>query len=134
MSIPHERWLSLIQVVSKVEAALGKAMQDKFALGLTDFRALILLSKAKDSELRMQDLSEQLGLNQSSVSRAVERLERKGLTVRDLCPDDKRGVYTVLTAQGREQLTTALPYYEARLAEVVAELGAEKLLSGSKNT
>lgn len=52
----------------------------------------------------MQELASQLGLNQSSVSRMVERLERGELTMRDLCPDDKRGVYTVLTAKGRARL------------------------------
>lgn len=47
------------------------------------------------TKLRMQELANHLRLNQISASRMADRLERGGLTVRDLCPDDKRRVYTV---------------------------------------
>jgi len=108
-------WLQLIQVVASVEADLGKVLQARHGLGLSEFRALEVLAQSQDGELRMQELAALLGLNQSSVSRMVERLERAGLTVRDLCPDDKRGVYTVLTGQGRASFESALPDYEQAL-------------------
>lgn len=124
-----DAWLELVQLVAQVEADLGKVLQARHRLGLTEFRALELLARAPDSELRMQELAAQLGLNQSSVSRMVERLERGGLTVRDLCPDDKRGVYTVLTERGRARLEGARPDY-ARALEVALEAhGGAKLLA-----
>ncbi|ACL67576.1 transcriptional regulator, MarR family [Anaeromyxobacter dehalogenans 2CP-1] len=124
-----DAWLELVQLVAQVEADLGKVLQARHGLGLTEFRALELLARAPDSELRMQELAGQLRLNQSSVSRMVERLERGGLTVRDLCPDDKRGVYTVLTERGRARLEGARPDY-ARALEVALEAhGGAKLLA-----
>lgn len=121
-------WLRLVQSVASVEAELGKVLQDRYGLGLSDYRALEALERAPKSELRMQELAAHLQLNQSSVSRMVERLERGGLTVRDLCPDDKRGVYTVLTDKGRAHLAAARPDYEEALETAIARHGGGEAL------
>ncbi len=126
-----DSWLKLTQVVANVEADLGKMLQARHGLGLSEYRALEVLARSPDFELRMQELASHLGLNQSSVSRMVERLERSEFTVRDLCPNDKRGVYTVLTAKGRACLEEALPEYEQALVAAVKEHGVEKLLSSN---
>lgn len=124
-----DSWLRLVHAVANVEAELGKALRDQHRLGLSDYRALEILSRSPASELRMQELAAHLGLNQSSVSRMVERLERGGLTLRDLCPDDKRGVYTVLTDKGRAHFEAAQPDYEAALTAALEDHGCEDLLS-----
>ncbi|WP_199194808.1 MarR family winged helix-turn-helix transcriptional regulator [Phyllobacterium phragmitis] len=129
MSKKSDSWLQLIHVVANVEAEMGKVLQEQHGLGLSEYRALQILSISPDCELRMQELATHLRLNQSSVSRMVERLERGGFTVRDLCPDDKRGVYTVLTDKGRSRLESAQPDYEAALNAALKEHGCEELLS-----
>lgn len=128
MSKQSDSWLKLIQVIANVEADLGKVLQAQHGLGLSEYRALEILARSPDFELRMQELASHLRLNQSSVSRMVERLERGGLTIRDLCPDDKRGVYAVLTDQGRARFESAFVDYEAALDRAVKEQGGEKLL------
>ncbi len=77
----------------------------------------------------MQDLAAQLQLDQSSVTRVVERLERLGLTIRDVCPNDKRGVYTVLTEAGRQRLDDARPEYERQIALVLNDGKTRDVLS-----
>jgi DNA-binding MarR family transcriptional regulator len=113
-------WHKLVQSVQAVEVSLERALTQQFGFGLTDFRALVLLANAKNRELRMQDLATKLALNQSSVTRLVERLERLGLTTRDVCPDDKRGVFSVLSDRGAARLTEAAPLYEAQLEEALS--------------
>ncbi|MDK1377765.1 MULTISPECIES: MarR family transcriptional regulator [unclassified Sinorhizobium] len=129
MSKKSDAWLKLIQAVANVEAELGKVLQAGHGLGLSEYRALEVLARSPDCELRMQELAAHLRLNQSSVSRMVERLERGGLTIRDLCPDDKRGVYTVLTDKGRARLESAQPDYEKALDAALMEHGCEDLLA-----
>lgn len=119
MSSENAVWPRLVRMFNHVENHLAKALLRRHGLGLSEYRALQHLSRAKDSELRMQELAELLSLNQSSVTRLVGRLEAEGLTVRDLCPDDKRGVYTVLTDAGRERYDEAHPSYERFLAEAL---------------
>lgn len=123
-----DAWLRLIQTVANVETELVKVVQARNGLGLSEYRALEILARSQNSELRMQELAAHLGLNQSSVSRMVERLERSGFTVRDLCPDDKRGVYTVLTKEGRAHLESARSDYEKALEVALKAHDGEKLL------
>lgn len=129
MSRKSDSWRKLTQIVALVEADLGKVLQSQHGLGLSEYRALEVLVQSENRELRMQELASHLGLNQSSVSRMVERLERSGLTVRDLCPDDKRGVYTVLTDQGSARLDSARPDYERALDQALRQHGGDRLLS-----
>lgn len=129
MPSKSDSWLRLIQTVASVEADLGEVLQGQHGLGLSEYRALQVLSRSVNSELRMQDLATHLRLNQSSVSRMVERLERSGLALRDLCPDDKRGVYAVLTDKGRERLVSAQPDYDNALDGALRDHGGEALLS-----
>lgn len=124
-----DSWFKLIQVIATVEGELGKVLQAQHGLGLSEYRALEILARSPDTELRMQELAAHLCLNQSSVSRMVERLERGGFTVRDLCPDDKRGVYTVLTEKGKARLESAQPDYEEALHTALKQHGCEKLVS-----
>lgn len=44
------------------------------------------LAEADDGELRMQELADLIGLNQSSVSRPASRLESSGLTAAICAP------------------------------------------------
>ena len=81
-------WQQMRNVFESVESQVAKDLQREHGLALTEYRALQLLTTAPDSELRMQDLANKLGLNQSSVTRLVERMERNGYTIRDVCPND----------------------------------------------
>ncbi|WP_405486067.1 MarR family winged helix-turn-helix transcriptional regulator [Nocardia sp. NBC_00511] len=114
-------WNLLLTLHAQVEARLTAALQRRHGLGLSEYRALVFLDDAPDNELRMQDLAAKLGLNQSSVTRLVGRLNTADYTYRDLCPDDKRGVYTVLTEAGRTRYREARPTYEDTLTAALAE-------------
>ncbi len=93
-------WSQVAVFVAAVDANLGAWMMHRHGIGLTDYRAVAHLSESPDKELRVNDLAEKLGLSQSSVTRLVSRLEAKGLARRDVCPDDGRGVYAVITEEG----------------------------------
>lgn len=114
-------WNRLSALYTQVEGRLGVAVQRGHGLGLSEFRALGFLAEAPDGELRMQDLATRLGLNQSSVTRLVGRLDGAGLAYRDLCPDDRRGVYTVITEAGRERYAAARATYRDTLAAALDE-------------
>lgn len=114
-------WGQLLTLHAHVENRLAQALQRGHGLGLSEFRALGFLAEAPEGELRMQELAGRLGLNQSSVTRLVGRLDSAGLARRDLCPDDKRGVYTVLNDEGRARYRSAQATYEKVLTEALDE-------------
>ncbi|TDC70166.1 MarR family transcriptional regulator [Actinomadura sp. GC306] len=118
-------WDGVVTLHAFVEQRLTKAMQRRHGIGLSEFRALCKLSRAEDGELRMQELADLIGLNQSSVSRLVARLETTGLTRRAMCPKDRRGVYTVITEEGLAAQREAAPTYGETLAAALDEAAAD---------
>ncbi|WP_026316121.1 MarR family winged helix-turn-helix transcriptional regulator [Actinokineospora enzanensis] len=112
-------WDRLVALHGRVEQELTRALAPH-TLGLSEYRALTRLTTAHCGELRMQNLAEALGLNQSSVSRLVARLEQTGLTARSICAEDRRGIYTAITDHGRAKQAAATPDYESALRAALA--------------
>jgi DNA-binding MarR family transcriptional regulator len=122
-------WNQLVTLHAQVSELVERALQDRFGLSLTEYSALEALAEAPGpAGLRMQALAEAIGLNQSSVSRLVARLERQGLAERSLNERDRRGVFTSITETGRETLKEATPVYLQTLAAAFDRVGADPVL------
>ena len=117
-------WARVAAFASAVDANLDRWLADTYRVGLTEFRALTFVSHASDKELRVNDLAQRVGLNQSSATRLVSRLEAKGYVRRDLCEDDGRGVYAVITEQGEALVRDARSPYEDRITELLTATSA----------
>jgi DNA-binding MarR family transcriptional regulator len=111
MTVDEQAWDRVLVLHARIEQELGKALHRRHGLGLSEYRALGKLVAGPKGGLRMQELAEAIGLNQSSVSRMCARLEDAGLTIRDLCEDDRRGVYSVITDAGRQRHAETEPTY-----------------------
>ncbi|MFD0332436.1 MarR family winged helix-turn-helix transcriptional regulator [Streptomyces erythrogriseus] len=77
-----ELWSQLSVLVAEVGTALDRRLSEDYELGLTDFLALRALANGDPSGTRMNELAQLLGLNQSSATRAVQRLESRSLAER----------------------------------------------------
>lgn len=119
-------WHQMKNIFESVERRVAKDLQRRYGIGLSEYRALQLLIDAPNSELRMQELANQLGLNQSSVTRLVERMERNDYMIRDTCPNDKRGVYTVITKRGRQIQAEASKNYDNFLNSALDEVSRQR--------
>lgn len=112
-------WQRALRLHHLVEQALAQGLHRGHHLGLSEFRALDELASAKGGSMRVQNLAVAIGLNQSSVSRLAARLEEAGLARRTTCADDRRGVFTELTAKGRVTHRQARATYEKVLAKAL---------------
>ncbi|WP_242882774.1 MarR family winged helix-turn-helix transcriptional regulator [Actinomadura litoris] len=128
VEIEDRVWNEVVTLFGRVEHRLAKALQRGHGIGLSEFRALCRLAHSGEGELRMQELADLIGLNQSSVSRLVARLESAGLTRRDMCPKDRRGVYTIITEEGRALQERAAPTYRQELAAALDDAAADPCL------
>lgn len=117
-------WAQVAAIVAAVDATLGKWLVDNYNIGLTEYRAVLHLSRTSDRELRITELANRVGLTQSSVTRLVGRMETKGLAFRDTCPDDGRGVFAVITDAGLDAVTEIREPYETKICELLS--GAAK--------
>jgi DNA-binding MarR family transcriptional regulator len=94
-------WRDLMASHARVSAALEHALQERHALSLREFEVLQRLAEAPEGHLRMQELAEEIHLSQSALSRLVGRLEEAGLATREICDDDRRGIWACLSEAGR---------------------------------
>ncbi|MEV4191896.1 MarR family winged helix-turn-helix transcriptional regulator [Streptomyces toxytricini] len=124
-------WSRVLAVHAQVERSLAQALQRRHGIGLSEYRALEDLARADGGELRMQELADRIGLGQSSVTRLVARLEGVGFAYKDHCPDDKRGVYAVVTEAGRERHAAARATYAEVLGTALNTAAADPRLTGT---
>jgi DNA-binding MarR family transcriptional regulator len=115
-----DEWRALLDRHAAVSTALEKALQARHQIGLSEFETLDRLVDANCGNYRMNDLSGDIHLSQSALSRAVARLEREGLVKRSMCDDDRRGVFVCLTDKGQRLYDQALPTHRAVLQETWA--------------
>lgn len=114
-------WDQIRGLFQGIEQRLSEELRKSSDLGISEFRTLHQLLGRPEREIRMQELAEILQLSQSSTTRLVERLERKGFVTRDTCPSDGRGVYCVLGERGEAFISQAVPGFERVLNRVLAE-------------
>ena len=92
---------------------------DLKAQGLThdDYGVLVALSESDGDRLRMAELANQSVESRSRLSHHIGRLETRGLVERETCPDDRRGTWAVLTAEGRATIEAVAPHHVAGVRE-----------------
>jgi DNA-binding MarR family transcriptional regulator len=118
-------WRTLASLHAQIEDNLQRALQRDHDLSVSEYSVLDALGRQDGFHLRMNQLSTAVVLSHSATTRLVARLEERGLLERYLCPTDRRGIYTEVTAAGRKLLDTARPTHDEALAEALTK--AEEL-------
>ncbi len=124
VEVRAQGWRRLAALHQLIESRLEKALQAEHGLSVVEFTVMDALSRQDGWHLRMAQLARAAGLSPSASTRLVNRLEDRGLLTRILCADDRRGIYTELTAAGREALATARPVHDAALEAALLEAEA----------
>ena len=65
-----------------------------------------ILSSVPDGGIHMSSLAGQLGIDNSTLTRLIGNLEKKGYAFRQRDEDDKRLIYVFLTNKGHKLLST----------------------------
>lgn len=98
--------LLLTRVTEALEDAHDRALAP---LGLTTGQGILLLSCELGEARTPAELARIYGLEASSITRMIERLERKGLLTRAHSRADRRQVLLKVTPRGRRLLRKGLP-------------------------
>jgi DNA-binding MarR family transcriptional regulator len=126
-SIPQKQlinnWFSFSNLQTKITNELEGILQQKHQLSIKEFYVLLFLSEAPEKKLKLQQLQNMVGLSQSAMSRLVSRFEAKdcGTLKRDICVDDRRAIFTSLTAEGEEKLKQAMVTFQDTLEKTFSK-------------
>ncbi|HTK11630.1 MAG TPA: MarR family transcriptional regulator [Ktedonobacteraceae bacterium] len=100
-------WEAYLHSHTGIMRVLERELQNAHALSLAEYDVLLHLRRATERRLRMGELASAVLFSTGGLSRLLDRLERTGLVVRERTPDDRRGVYAVLTEAGLARLREA---------------------------
>src|SRR5690348_4248238 len=108
---PEEQhaWRSFIRLHDRLWGRLSRRLQAESHVSSADFAVLVELSEAPDGRRRILGLARVLEWEKSRMSHHIARMVKRGLVVRDECPDDGRGAFVVITDAGREMIEAAAP-------------------------
>jgi DNA-binding MarR family transcriptional regulator len=121
VEVRAQGWRTLAALHGLIESELERSLQAGSGLSVVEYTVLDALSRQDGWHMRMQQLARATALSPSATTRLVNRLEDRGLLARILCDDDRRGIYTELTASGSSLLAEARPVHDGTLERALDE-------------
>ena len=95
---------------SRISMQMEEYLARANTLPIRDYDVLVTLEMAENSTLRMNELAERVVYSRSGLTRLVDRLAAEGLVRRQKCGRDRRGIYCILTDEGRAAREAAGPF------------------------
>ena len=118
----QESWRAWIEASLLLTDRLSRDMQAQHALTFADYEILVWLSEAPDRRLRMSELARRALSSRSRLSHQIDRMERAGLVTREVCTEDRRGSFAVLTDSGWRTIVQAAPDHVASVRTNLVDL------------
>ena len=106
--VEQEAWGGFLNAFAHINRIVEDDLQSHTQVTHVEFEILLRLSWAENQKMRIQDLAAQSLLTRSGTSRAIARLEKAGLVMREEASEDRRGSYTVLTREGMKRFQNAI--------------------------
>lgn len=124
-------WARLVRASQDVIGAIEADLKAAGMPSLHWYDVLLELDGARDGALRPSEIAEQTLFERYSVTRIVDRMEKKGLVERVPCPEDARGAIVRITDEGRKLRREMWPVYSTaikrRFADRLGDGDAEQL-------
>jgi MarR family 2-MHQ and catechol resistance regulon transcriptional repressor len=123
----------LIGAHADLTRELSAQLVEQHGLTISEHEVLLLLSHSPERAMRRVDLSREVRLSPSGVTRMLDRLEATGMVEKRACARDGRVSYAVLTDEGMAKLQESAPDHIAAVERLLGErLGRDELaaLSG----
>lgn len=110
-------WRNYLAMGTRLQAAMNRQLQADCGLSLADYDVLVALSE--QGELRVYELADELGWEQSRLSHQLTRMRTRSLIERQDSDQDRRGAVVDITATGRRALAAAAPGHVELVRSVV---------------
>lgn len=130
-----EAFRDLMRAQAELGRRLDRDLRAEAGLSIAEYVVLLTLRYAPEGSLPVGDLSCEVHLTKSGVTRLVDRMERAGTVQRVADESDRRSVRANITEKGRDRLRKAWPihrrgideYFGSRLSDAEAATLSELL-------
>ena len=124
----------LLRAHASTTRMLSAELLEEHGLTINDYEALLVLSRADGQRLKRIDLSRQLLLTPSGITRLLGGLEAEGLVERESCPSDLRVTSARLTETGVRRLQAASCAHVASIKALFEEHLGESEITALADT
>lgn len=107
----------LNRTAAVMEADLRKVLAP-FGLNCNEYAILEFLSRHGDQTIHQ--IGKEIGVTSGSMTYLIDKLEKNGYIRRQSWSEDRRVLYVIITAGGRELMGKAIPAYHAKVGELLA--------------
>jgi len=114
-------WRALQAMQMRLDAELARQLAADSSLSYPDYLVLVTLTDRPDGRLRLFELAEELGWEQSRASHHVARMVTRGLVAKERCRDDRRGAHVRITDRGRAAIEAAAPGHVAAVRRLFVD-------------
>ncbi|MFD5161983.1 MarR family winged helix-turn-helix transcriptional regulator [Streptomyces hawaiiensis] len=108
-----ERLTQLDPASTRAQERLGdrvsRHLQSDSHLSVAAYAVLVHLADTPGGRMLSADLAASVGREKSRTSHQLSRMVKRGLVVREGCPEGGRGAFGVTTPEGREMIEAAAP-------------------------
>lgn len=120
--------LRIITVLKQLMDTVNQNVQVHFKkMKVTAPQGMLLCTLARYGEMKISDLSERLGLSNSTVSGIIDRLEKQGLVERTRSKEDRRVVYVSVTSEFKKSSEEHFKEIEKVFEAIMSKATAEEL-------
>ena len=109
-----EAWAGLLRAHASITRRFNAELVAEHGLTLSAYEVLLRLAHAPERRMRRVDLSEEVLLTPSGITRLLAGLEESGFVERASCESDARVTYAQLTDGGLAKLREAAEYARRR--------------------
>lgn len=102
-------WRGWIAASMLLPDRLNRDLQESHGLTGTDYQILVELSESPKRRMRMSTLADRVQLSRSRLSHQIDRMTKADLVTREVCEQDGRGMFAVLTEHGWDTIVAAAP-------------------------
>ena len=108
------------RLAERISASLSHIYRERFSVSVPEWRVLAWLSQRES--LTATDICQRAYMDKATVSRAIQKLQKRGLLSRTPSEEDQRGLVLNLTPDGEALLAELFPKahdWEARLVNTL---------------
>jgi len=125
----RETWRTFMLMYLQLGAQLNRDLAPT-GLSYQDYLVMASLSDRPDGRMRVVELGSELGWEKSRISHHISRMCARGLVRKEPCPTDQRGMYVVLTSEGRRAIRAAAPAHVESVRRYVVDVLSREQFAG----
>lgn len=119
---------SMLTLFKEVKGLIDKGLKNKLHYGdFTIPQTMIIYNLAHEGKMKISELSEKMGLTNSTISGIIDRLEDQKIVTRQRCTVDRRVVYVDLTPEHRKKTNEISEDLDRYFEDIISEIPPEQI-------